>query len=253
MPDSNLETARADLFYSQNGEDCLLAEMFRGVANGLCVEVGANDGIQLSNTYYLERRGWKSILVEPNPQLCQRLRETRSGQVFQCVASARSGSETLLLAEGVDGLSTLVDDSEHRTRILSEGGSIQPLRVTARTLDDILGEAGAKRVDFLSIDVEGAEFEVLQGLSLALWRPRVVLIEDQSGLWGSRVTQHMRRSGYVRIRRTGGNDWYVFRTDGIMRRFSDRRDMYFQHIRTALRDKLPPSLLRWYRRVRGIW
>jgi Methyltransferase FkbM domain len=80
--------------------------------------------------------------------------------------------------------------------------------VPIRTLDDILEEAKAPvPIDFVSIDVEGHEVEVLSGFDLMRWRPRLVLIEDHV----TTLATHrcLTRAGYRLIRRTGLNGWYV--------------------------------------------
>src|SRR5205814_5378637 len=84
----------------------------------------------------------------------------------------------------------------------------QVIDVPVRTLDDILFEARAPLgFDFLSIDVEGHELEVLSGFDLARWRPRLVLLEDHVG----NLNKHrfLRSAGYRLIRRYGNNGWYV--------------------------------------------
>jgi hypothetical protein len=80
--------------------------------------------------------------------------------------------------------------------------------VPVRTLDDILAEIGApKPLDFLSVDVEGHEIEVLSGFDFARWRPRLILLEDHV----ADLSKHrfLRRAGYRLVRRTDSNGWYV--------------------------------------------
>src|SRR5437763_7698344 len=90
----------------------------------------------------------------------------------------------------------------------------QVIDVPVRTLDDILFEARAPLgFDFLSIDVEGHELEVLSGFDLARWRPRLVLLEDHVG----NLNKHrfLRAAGYRLLRRLGNNGWYVPRGGAI--------------------------------------
>jgi hypothetical protein len=80
--------------------------------------------------------------------------------------------------------------------------------VPVRTLDDILREADAPAsIDFVSIDVEGHEVEVLRGFDLNHWRPRLILIEDHVTDLGTH--RSLTNAGYSLIRRTGLNGWYV--------------------------------------------
>ena len=77
-----------------------------------------------------------------------------------------------------------------------------------RTLDEILEQAGAPTpIDFVSIDVEGHEVEVLSGFDLARWRPRLLLVEDH--VTNLATHRYLTRAGYRLIRRTGPNGWYV--------------------------------------------
>ncbi len=216
-------------FYAQFGEDRLLSQLFKNNIKGSCVEVGANDGVTGSNTLYFERLGWNCVLVEPNPDLAAQLRMTRAGQVFECAASRVEGRAVLQLAEGdplAHAVSTLGSDERASASVRAHGFRSRPVEVHTRTLDGILDEAGfAPGFEFLTLDVEGHEFEALGGLTLGYWRPRVMIVEDNTRFGDARVRQHLERSGYARVRRTGVNDWYAHRTEtGLVG--SDRRLRY---------------------------
>ena len=169
------------VYYSQFGEDAILSRIFPG-HRGSCVEVGANDGIADSMTYFFEKRGWQCVLVEPNPELCRRIRATRSAVLHECAASSTSGTATLHVAEGAErahGVSTLCEDEDSLERIEGYGFTTRPVQVRTRRLDDILEESKLEPgIEFISIDVEGHEYEVLQGLALERWRPKVLVIEE---------------------------------------------------------------------------
>ncbi len=207
-------------FHSQFGEDRLLARVFEGVDDGLCVEVGANDGVHDSNTLYFERLGWGCILVEPNPQLCAQIRRHRTGRLFECAVSSVCGSAVLNIAEGpgrAHGVSALGEAVSAGRRIASFGFESRPIRVATRTLDDILEEANIdKPLNFVSIDVEGHELAVLQAFSLERWRPTILLIEDNSNFEDGAVRAHLSRYGYVPFMRTGVNDWYAHRGNAYL-------------------------------------
>jgi hypothetical protein len=90
----------------------------------------------------------------------------------------------------------------------------QVIDVPVRTLDEILCEARAPiGFELLSIDVEGHELEVLSGLDLARWRPRLVLLEDHVG--NLKKHRFLRSAGYRLIRRFENNGWYVPRHEAI--------------------------------------
>jgi FkbM family methyltransferase len=191
-------------FYAQYEEDKALARIFARTAQGSCLEVGANDGVHLSNTYYFEQRGWRCILVEPNRECCAKIRAWRNALLFECAASGSDGSATLHVGSGSDDVYSSLDAQhlpEHRERY-------RPVVVAVRTLDAILEEAGVASLDFVTIDVEGHESQALQGFTLGRWRPRLVLLEDSSDMADPAVERHMRAAGYFRFWRSGGNDWY---------------------------------------------
>ena len=102
----------------------------------------------------------------------------------------------------------------HHHILEDHGFQTEPVEVETRTLDAILEEAAVgKPIDFISIDVEGHELEMLKGFSLDRWRPRILIIEDNASLGEGSVTDHIQARGYVRFRRTGVNDWYAHRSD----------------------------------------
>lgn len=203
-------------FHAQFGEDRALHKLFGGKTDGLCVEVGANDGLNGSNTLFFERLGWDCILVEPNPELCALMRGFRTARLFEVAASDREGTATLQIAVGAAGahaVSTMDPGAGMRT-LRAHGFSSRPVDVPTRRLDAILADAtGGKAIDFITIDVEGHEMAALSGLSLDVWKPRVIIIESNNSVSGRTVSQHLRDADYVRFRRTGVNDWYARTTD----------------------------------------
>ena len=187
---------------SQFGEDALLWEHFQKKADGFFVEVGANHPTDCSQTWLLEQHGWKGILVEPLLNKAELLRQQRPGsQVFQVAIGApeQRGRRQFIIAAGSDTYSGLV---------LNDGVCVERVEeVDVRTLDDLLAEAGNPKLDYVSIDVEGVELQVLRGFNLERHRPALVLIEDH--LQHLSVHRHMVRHRYRLVKRTGCNSWYA--------------------------------------------
>ena len=180
-----------------------LIQKFLSSGAGYFVEVGANHPRDGSQSYQLEERGWSGILIEPHPELADKLRQERRAQVFAVACSSPENAGRKLPYYVAGPLSSL-------DRAAMAPGS-QPkaiIDVSASTLSSILTEAGAPQtIDFLSIDVEGHEIEVLRGLDFTYWQPRLILLEDHVG--NLRKHRFMRSSGYRLVRRTGHNGWYV--------------------------------------------
>jgi FkbM family methyltransferase len=184
-------------------EDRFKLEFFGGSRSGYFVDIGANNPKDGSQTWPFEELGWDGVLVEPQQDLAERLRRERRAKVYAvaCSSPKNSGkSATLNLA----GIHTSLDPDFFVPDMQRVGTSNVPLR----TLDEILIDAEAPApLDFLSIDVEGHEIEVLEGFDLDRWRPRLILIEDLALNLG--IHRHLTRRGYKWVRRTGINGWYV--------------------------------------------
>jgi FkbM family methyltransferase len=194
--------------YSQFREDRLLDGIFAG-RSGTCVEVGANDGVTGSTTYYFEKMGWKCVLVEPVPELCDRIRRSRSALLFECAASSEAGEDLFYVAETEPSLSSSSIVAPPRDGPGGGRAGVRAIRVRKRTLDEILIEAGISRPDFVTIDVEGHELEVLQGFSVERFRPDIIIVEDNSERGEPRVKAFLKERGYEPFFRTGVNDWYA--------------------------------------------
>ena len=189
--------------FSQFGEDRLIWKYFGEKNDGFFVEVGANEPENLSQTFLLERKGWRGILVEPQSTCCEKLRHIRpQAQVFQvaCGAPDQRGKARFQIHEN-NALSKL-------SRNLPASPEAKYEEVQIVTLDDILNQAQNPRIDFLSIDVEGLELQVLQGFNLAKHQPKLLLIEDNISE-RLKVHRFLKMNGYRLVKRTGCNNWYV--------------------------------------------
>jgi FkbM family methyltransferase len=214
--------------FSQYGEDKIVLEFFGGKKDGFFVEVGACEPEFLSQTVLLERIGWRGILIEPQSECCIRLREKRPGSlVFQvaCGAPEQRGKAVLKL-----------DARGSRLIGPDDVGKSEQEEVQVMTLDDILKQASSPQIDFVSIDVEGLELDVLRGFDLTKSPPRLIIIEDN---WKNRlkVYSYLKKQGYKLVKRTGCNNWYVpkgeyFPYSGVGERIKLFRKM---HIGTPFR------------------
>ncbi len=203
-----------DPSYSQFREDKILDRIFLD-KTGTCVEVGANDGITGSTTYYFEKKGWKCVLVEPIPELCEKIRQFRSAFVFECAASSETGENVFYVPGSAKSRSTFSLTTPLQQEIEGEKTNVREIRVRKRTLDGILDEVGISEIDFITIDVEGHEMAVLRGFSIERHRPRIIIVEDNSDQTDERIGMYLEEKGYKAFFRTGVNDWYASKDDMI--------------------------------------
>jgi FkbM family methyltransferase len=209
--------------YAQNFEDVVLDRVFRDTETGFYVDVGAHDPDVCSVTRHFYERGWRGINIEPG-LVFDRLAAARPRDVnLQLAASDRAGEVLFYEFPGADGLAGLSPDVPEPFRPLA--GRRFARTVRAAPLRDILAEHAPPAIDFLSIDVEGHEREVLLGNDWGRYRPRVVLVE--ATLPTTQVLCHDRwegvllSAGYLFAYFDGLNRFYVRREDAdLLDRFS---------------------------------
>ena len=200
---SSLSRTTLRAIFPPEQERQLIHEFFEGMRTPFFVDVGAADPEFGSQTWDLEQAGWSGIVVEPRPDMAQKLRRDRRATVYEVACSSPRNvgrSMTLHLRGGYSSL----NDSLVVAGLQPQG----TISVAVNTLDAILAEAKAPTpIDFVSIDVEGHEVEVLDGFDLDHWRPRLILIEDH--VLDLRLHRLLQKRGYKWVRRTGLNGWYV--------------------------------------------
>lgn len=190
-------------FHSEHGQDRWLAEhVFGGRRDGFFVEAGALDGLLHSNTLYFEREmGWRGVLIEPIAQLAEQAMRNRPGATVYPVALAATEREEVFQISSVVGWSGFARVPHERRA----SRPIWPVKVRTLPLAELLRDVGAPRVDYLSLDLEGAEFEVLAGFPFGEFAIDVLGVED-NGV--SELRALMEKNGYRPIGRVGQDDFW---------------------------------------------
>lgn len=180
--------------------------------DGFFVEFGAADGLRYSNTLLLEQEyGWRGILAEPGRSWHAALRANRPGATVddRCVWS-RSG-ESVEFVEQINGLHSAI----------SGYSVVDPDAATSRTytvptvsLNDLLAQNGAPaRIDFLSLDTEGSELEILETVDFETWDIRHIAVEHNHTDKRDLILALLTSKGYERKLKTLSDvdDFYVKR------------------------------------------
>jgi FkbM family methyltransferase len=219
-------------------ENRLKEEFFGRSAQGYFVDVGANDPIIGSQSWHLEQFGWSGVLVEPQQDLAEQLLQRRRAKVYAVACSAPENSGKIL-ALNLAGIQTSLNPNFFVPNMRRTG----VCEVQVKTLDEILTDAGAPvPLDFVSIDVESHEIDVLRGFDLAKWRPRLILIEDVVS--NLKLHRFLRSKHYKWVRRTGINSWYIPTNEpfhiSLPGRLQFFRKYYLGLPLRALRDALRP-------------
>lgn len=190
-------------YYSQTGEDALAWSAFQGQQTGFFIEVGAFDGVHGSNTFSFEQAGWRGICVEAHPAyalICKTNRPHSTCVQAACVGPGHGQtvkflSEPLGVLSGIRANETPDLPGRYALRGMTFPG-FTTIEVQARTLDDIIAEhyPGLPLIDWLSIDVEGTEIDVMRGLSTPA---RVIVAEANTDAARDELFTYMLGRGYV--------------------------------------------------------
>lgn len=193
-------------YCSQHGEDFLIFKLFSDAKQGYFVEVGCIDGKRFSNTLFLEEQGWKGICMEAHNDYIDFLHENRPNSlIVHAAAGETDASDVTFYANARGSLSSLDKSTEERWK--RDYGKwftgFEEQIVEKLSLNTVFSQAslGKHDIDVVSIDVEGYEAEVLAGLDLDLYRPKLLVIEFDSKehleLIRSRVEPHGYKLNFV--------------------------------------------------------
>lgn len=164
---------------SQLGQDMLAALAHGLKKGGYFVEVGVGNGKTISNTYMLEKQfGWHGLLVEPSRSFHDSIRQHRSATLEVRAATSRDG-DTVTFNEAVgEGVFSYVQNAKSKAQERQSTRQFVSYPVSTATLNTILAEANAPQtIDFLSLDTEGSELDILKGLDLDRHRVGLMCIE----------------------------------------------------------------------------
>jgi FkbM family methyltransferase len=162
--------------YAQNYEDILLARVLPE-PDGFYIDIGANHPVFHSVTKLFSERGWRGINVEPSQVVFQLLAEDRPRDINLNVGLGSSvGMMTFYEATERHGWSTFRPELSEHYR--GQGVAIAEVSVPVTTLAKVCEEHVDRTIDFLKIDAEGFEREILLGADFSRWRPRILVIEN---------------------------------------------------------------------------
>ena len=203
--------AKADeeiISQSQLGQDNWVIEKTNAKRNGYFVEVGATNGVWLSNSYLLEKSyGWQGIVVEPNPKYADELRANRDCSIALDCISASSGKQVeFLLADQLGGMAEFAKNDLHaEKRANLSSGSIT---LTTLSLNDLLDTYNAPNyIDYLSVDTEGSEYEILSTFNFDRWQIAHITVEHNWSDQRKMIYDLLTARGYQRQEREW-DDWY---------------------------------------------
>ena len=201
-------------YYAEFGTDKFIIEnYFPEKTDGIMVEVGAAGPELMSTSKAFKELGWRCICVEPNPKFANEHRKA-GNEIYELALSDKGGKEIEFnIYTSPDGLHTGESYS-----CLAERGSYRPIpptwvpwiktiKVKVITFNELLESAGVEKLDFISIDVEGWELDVLRGFNANKYSPKIIVLENLDHL--SQYHNYMKSIGYDLVKSLQQNEIYA--------------------------------------------
>ncbi len=195
------------------GEDLIILNTLKEVKNGFYVDAGCYHPLHLNNTYLLYKKGWRGINIDLSKYSIELFNYIRPDDInINSAVSENDGKTTFYYQKKLSQLTTTKKDIS----IKRMQGKIKEKEITALSLNTILKKNGFKeiKIDFLNIDVEGADYEAISSLNFNVYKPRVICIEitdiDTSN---SKIFNFLKNLNYKKIWSSKSNISHIFLED----------------------------------------
>lgn len=165
--------------WSQEGEDLILARFMEPRTTGFYVDIGGHDPFRFSNTAFFHARGWSGLVVEPDPDGARVIRQYRPKDMVVNLGVAQARSEMTFFRFNEPALNTFSAELARQRQQIDGYHTIEETRVLVDRLDNILSERlpAAQKIDFMTVDAEGFDLEVLKSNDWNRFRPEMVVAE----------------------------------------------------------------------------
>lgn len=204
-------------YHSQAKQDLIIDNLMKGKDGGTFIDIGANDGITYSNSFFFEKeRNWSGICIEPIKETFQKLKENRkcilvNGAVYESdqmirFKNVRGYSEML---SGILEYRSSIHDERTERELSAHGGYSEIIEVRGLKFSTILDKYNIKAVDYLSLDIEGGEFEVLNSIDFNIYDISFLTVENNYS--DDRIRQLMKSRGFIHLFHCYTDDFFLKR------------------------------------------
>jgi FkbM family methyltransferase len=204
-----------DMFYAQNFEDAYLWRCFGKREHGFFIDVGAEQPVIDSVTYKLYLNGWRGINIEPQPEYFKQLENMRPEDINLNLAIGLAEDTSLDFYATTDAIGLAGFGESARNELIKQGYNPVKIKVEVNSLDNVCSDQNVREIDFLKIDVEGHELQVLRSFSFATIRPKLVIIEATKPNTNNlrednqAIGTFMEEKKYSKIFFDGLNEWWA--------------------------------------------
>lgn len=196
--------------YSQAGEDMILNCILLSDKKGFYIDVGANHPTRASNTYFFYKRGWTGINIDALPEAIDLFQKQRKKDLN--IEAGISDIEGILNFYMFKGTSYNTFNEEKVDEIKKISQLVGIKKIAVKSLASILSQHNIASIDFMSVDVEGHDLNVLKSNDWNLFRPKIVLVEDLSfglDMENNNIYDYMISIGYIYFCKSVTNSFYL--------------------------------------------
>ena len=204
------------LTYSQNQEDLFIDDYFKNLKNGFYVDIGCYHPIRYNNTALLFNRGWKGVNIDMNQTSIDLFNIIRNKDINICAAISNTNKEVTQFTDHLFSPVNTIDKnfSVAISKKLSTNNFLEK-KIFTHTFDEIIKKniADIHTIDFLNIDVESHDFEVLQSIDLLYFKPKIICIETENPLDNSnykKIKNYLQNYNYYLIKKIGLNGIFEY-------------------------------------------
>jgi len=200
--------------YAQEGEDIILKRIFSGQQMGFYIDVGAHHPMRFSNTYSFYKSGWRGINIEPNPESFNLFTKYRPRDINLNYGVAKNKGNLEYYMCDEPALNTFDTEVLNSRKLNTQYKHIKTIQIEVMPLSNVLKERihEGTRIDFLSIDVEGFDLEVLISNDWQKYRPNWVLVEQLNlndiECLDFEIHHYMKSVGYILFAKTFNTLFY---------------------------------------------
>jgi len=207
--------------YSQEGEDMILRRLFAGQAYGFYIDIGAHHPWRFSNTYYFYRQGWRGINIDAMPGSMREFTKARPQDINLEVPIAKQDQQLDFFCFNEPALNTFDPVRAQQLEQETRYRVIQKVTLSTQRLAVLLDHylASGQVIDFMSIDVEGYDVQVLASNDWSWFVPRVILIEDHTVYLNKIVSldhKLLQANGYRLFASTYNTNIYLHQDSGLV-------------------------------------
>ena len=204
---------RGKVSYAQSGEDLILNQIFKGVKKGFYIDIGANNPFVNSNTYFFYKKGWKGINIDALPKSMNSFNLFRKRDINLEIAISNNESVLKYYMYSSSFYNTFCKETAEMLKNKNYTKLVETREIKSQKLSDVLDKLRIDTIDFMTIDVEGLDLNVLKSNNWKKYNPNVIITElwstDLDNLKNNGVYIFLINNGYRYFCNTPTNIFYV--------------------------------------------